>query len=328
MSVIHRTNRVVNWLKGVDSGQASSTVSAAELTEQSEWNLVNEIHTGYCHPESPRASVMWFSVGESGSIGISFVKSRLDETTLSMLHPSHPTSPVILSSGTERLYLNPVFIKMSGREYLAVSCSTHASIHLWDIKNRTPRVVYQEGSDGCKDMVLCVKDYGTVIYAESKHTDGMHRVYLLSTSTEQWSLRATLRLQTGLKYIFDMCYVQMADGNPCLVLCDPSGQSVVAVELLGGNIRWRLGFKQMGEEFRPCSVCIDDDDNIYVSDVRQHKVYMLSSEDGSVISTVLNARQHWVVYPLCIQIQDDHLYVAHVKNLKERKWVISKFARK
>ena len=55
---------------------------------------------------------------------------------------------------------------------------------------------------------------------------------------------------------------------------------------------------------------------------------MLSSGDGSVISTVLNARQHGVVYPLCIQIQDDHLYVAHVNNLEERKWVISKFARK
>ena len=63
--------------------------------------------------------------------------------------------------------------------------------------------------------------------------------------------------------------------------------------------------------------------------VEQQKVYMLSPEDGSAIRTVLNTRQHGVVItPFCIQIHNDHLYVSHVNNLKERKWVISKFARK
>ena len=179
-------------------------------------------------------------------------------------------------------------------------------------------------------MVLCVKDNETVIYGERQSTDGVHNVYLLNTSTEQWSLRATLRLQTGLSYIHDMCYVQMADGTPCLVLCNSLGPtgSVVAIEIVGGKIRWRLGVEQIGEGFFPCSVCIDDDHNIYVSDVGQQKVYMLSSDDGSVISTVLNAQQHGIGYPFCIKIQDDHLYVSHINNLKERKWVISKFARK
>ena len=45
---------------------------------------------------------MWFSVGESGNIGISFVRTHPIETTLSMPYPSHPASSVILSSGTER----------------------------------------------------------------------------------------------------------------------------------------------------------------------------------------------------------------------------------
>ena len=325
MSVIHGTNKVANWLKGVDSGQGSSTVSAAELTEQSEWNLVNTIDIGYCHP---RRSVMWFSVGESGNIGISLIRSNPYENTLFMLYPSHPTSPVILSSGTERVYVEPVFVKLSGREYLAVPCHSDASIHLWDIKNRTSRVVYQEGSGRGKHMILCVKDNETVIYAEREHTDGIHKVYILNTSTEQWSFRATLRLQTGLNYIDDICYVKMADSTPCLVLCDPLGHSVTAVEMLGGNIRWRLGVEQMGEGFRPYSVCFDDDHNIYVSDVDQQKVYMLSSDDGSMISTVLNARQHGIIYTIWIQIQDSHLYVSHFNDVNERKLVISKFARK
>ena len=133
MSLIHPTNRVVDWLKGVDSGQGSSTVSAAKLTEQSEWNLVNRIDTSFRHPKPPRSSGMWFSVGESGNIGISFVRSHPDETTLSMLYPSHPTSPVVLTSGTERFHWNPVFLKVSGREYLAVPCFTDVSIHLWNV---------------------------------------------------------------------------------------------------------------------------------------------------------------------------------------------------
>ena len=328
MNLIHPTNRVVDWLKGVDSGQGSSTVSAAELTEQSEWNLVNRMDTSFRHSEPPRSSAMWFSVGESGNISILFVRSNPNESTLSMLYSSHPTSPVILSSGTERLFHNPVFVNLSGREYLAVSCLTDASIHLWDVVNRTSRVVYQKGSGEDKDMMLCVKDNETVIYGERRNTDGVHNVYLLNTSTEQWSLRGTLRLQTGLNIIFDMSHVQMADGTPCLVLCDVSGHSVTAVEMSSGNIRWRLGVEQMGEGFTPSSVCIDDDHNVYVCDHAQQKVYMLSSEDGLVIRTVLNSRQHGTFGPIYIQIQDDHLYVSHVNISEERKWVISKFGRK
>ena len=330
MSVIYRTNWVVDWLKGVYSGQGSSTASVVELTKQSEWNLVNMIDTGYCHLKQLKDSGLMFSVGESGSISILFVRTRPNQNTLSVLCPTKSTSPITLASGDARFSDIPVFIKQFDREYVAVHCFTDTSIYLWDTVNHTSRVVYQEGSGRGKSMILCVKDNETVVLGEHISRDGVHNVYLLNTSKEQWSLRGTLRLQTGLVNIADMCYVQMADGTACLVLCNSLGPtgSVVAIEIVGGKIRWRLGVEQIGEGFFPCSVCIDDDHNIYASDVEQQKVYMLSSEDGSVISTVLNARQHGVVYPLCIKIQDDHLYVAHVNNLKERKWVISKFARK
>ena len=177
-------------------------------------------------------------------------------------------------------------------------------------------------------MILCVKDNETVIYGERQNTDGMHNVYLLNTSTEQWSHRATLRLQLGLEFIVDMCYVQMADGTQCLVLCDPVDGSLVVVEMLGGKIRWRLGVEQIREGFFPSSVCIDDDHNVYVCDNGQQKVYMLSAEDGSVIHTVLNVRQHGIINSFCIQIHVGHLYVAHVNNAEEMKCVISKFERK
>ena len=179
-------------------------------------------------------------------------------------------------------------------------------------------------------MVLCAKDNDTVVYGEYKSTDGVHTMHLLNTSTELWSLRATLELQTGLEFVVDVCCMQLADGTACLLLCNSLGptKSVAAVEMLGGNIQWRLGAEQMGERFTPVSVCTDSNHNIYVSDIGHHRVYVLSPENGSLITTVLNAQQHGINYPFCVQIQSGHLYVAHLNNPKEEKWVISRFVRK
>ena len=330
MSLIHPTSRVVDWLKGVDSGQGSSSVLGTELTEQSEWNLVNTLDTSFCYPNLPSGSGLGISVSESGKIGVSFRKTNPLESVLYMLYPSNPTSPVTLSSSTEKLYWHPVFIKQSGREYLAVNCFSDASIHLFDTENRTSRVVHREGSHINKPMVLCAKDNVTVVYGESESTDGVHNVSLLNTSTELWSLRTTLRLQTELEAIVDMCFVQQADGTACLVLCNGFGptRSVMAVEMLGGNMQWRLGPEKMGEGFHPFSVCADKDYNIYVCDNGHHWVCVLSPEDGSVISTVLNTQQHGIFFPVDIKIYNDQLQVAHLNNDEERKWVISQFMRK
>ena len=325
MSLVNRTNRVVNWLREVDSGQGFSKAPESELTEQSEWNLVNTVDTGFFHPGPSRHSGLWFSVGESGSIGTSLFKTRPDESTISILYPSNPTNPVTLVSGSDRVYTNSVFIKQSGREYLAVHCFTDASIHLWDTVNRTSRVVYREGLQRDKDMLLCPRDSETIVYGECKSIDGICNVYLLNTSTEQWSLRTMFRLQIGLEFVTEMCYVSLADAIPCLVFC--STRSLVAVEMLDGKILWHLGGEQMGEGFIPVSVCTDTDNNVYVSDIGYHRVYMLSAEDGSVITTVLNVQQHGIFYPFCLQIYKGHLYVGHYGNPKSRKWVISKFAK-
>ena len=58
------------------------------------------------------------------------------------------------------------------------------------------------------------------------------------------------------------------------------------------------------------------------------RVYVLSPEDGSVITTALNAQQHGINYPFCVQIQCGHLYVAHLNNSEKEEWVISSFVRK
>ena len=216
MSWIHGTNPVVDWLKGVYSRPGSSSSSTVEPTERSKWILVDTINTGHSYPEPPGGSGLWISVGESGNIGTSFFTTNPTDTfsTLSFLYPTSPTSPVSLSSFFEKIYYNPVLIKISGREYLVVVCWTDRSIHLWDTVNRTSRLAYQERSPGDKHMILCVKDNETIVYGEREHTDGVHNVSLLNTSTEQWTLRTTLRLQIGLDRIADMCSVQLPDGTP------------------------------------------------------------------------------------------------------------------
>ena len=326
MSVMLPSSRVHHWLAGVEpGGVASSSVSVAEPTQPSNWVLDESIDTGCRNPEPPRGSAMWFTVGESGDIGISFYKTKPDKSHLFILSPSKPKHLVSLSSGSYRLYIDPIFIKMSGEESLAVPCYNDASIHLWDIEDRTSHVVHWEGSKGKKEMRLCEIDSETVAYGDAVPTGGVHNVHLLNTSTDQWSLRNTLRLHTGLKSVADMSYIQLTDGTSCLVLCSLTGRSVMVVEMLGGKVRWCIGTQQMGEGFIPISVCSDTDHNVYVCDWNQYKVDKLSSDDGSVISTVLTAQQHGIIDPYWVRMYNDCLYVCHVDNMEEKKWQISIF---
>ena len=147
---------------------------------------------------------MPFTVGESGDIGISFCKTEPYETDLFILSPSKPNSSVSLSSGSHRFYFEPIFVKISSKEFLAIPCFTDASIHLWDIENHTSRVVYREGSIGKKNMRLCRIYRKTVAYGNAWPTNGVHNVYLLNTTTDQWSLRNTPKLCTGLKAVEDL----------------------------------------------------------------------------------------------------------------------------
>ena len=326
MSVMLPSSRVHQWLTGVEpGGAASSSASVIEPTEPSNWVLDEVIDTGCRYPEPPGDSMMSFTVGESGDIGISFVKTDPLENDLFILSPSKPERLVSLSSGSRKIYNESIFIKLSSKEFLAVPCLTNASIYLWDIENRTSRVVYREGSKRKKEMGFCEIGSETVAYGEVQPTKGVHNVYLRNTSTDQWSLRITLRLRAGLKAIADMCHIQLTDGTSCLVLCSYTDRSVMVVEMLGGNVRWCIGAQQMGEVFIPFSVCADTDHNVYVSDLGQHKIDKLSSDDGSVISMVLTAQQQGIVFSRWVRMYNHCLYVSHVNNVKEKKWQISKF---
>ena len=325
MSIINPESRVADWLKRVEPAGASSVASIAESTRGSHWILELRLETGLLYPQLPRGAAMVFSVSELGSIGISFNKTNPDENILLVLDPSSPTRPVILSSGAKRIYENPVFVKVAGGEYLAVPCFTDSSIHLWNTVQRTSKVVYQHGQ---KEMRLCAVDDATVAYGECHPTNGAHNVYLLNTSTEQWSLRATLKLRTGLEFIFDMTHIQLTDGASYLVLCSAKNGTVVAIEMLSGKRPVEMWCEAEGIQVRSdqClrrqgALCL----RLWFRTVRHLHA---APEDGAVISTVLTAQHHGIASPCCLRTPGDYLYITHLNNDDEDKWQISKFVKK
>ena len=91
------------------------------------------------------------------------------------------------------------------------------------------------------------------------------------------------------------------------------------MEMIGGKTRWEVGKEQMGEEFRPYSICTGDDNTIYVADTGLHKIHLLSASDGTVIKQFEPARNMNII---AVKFHDQHLYVEHDQ---KPKYAISKF---
>ena len=104
-----------------------------------------------------------------------------------------------------------------------------------------------------------------------------------------------------------------------------SAVCVMAVEIVGGKTRWEVGKEQMGEEFKPYSICTDDDNTVYVTDFKQQMIHLLSAEDGSFIRSI--DTHHYGMWNLvAVRFHHQHLYVEHYTH-PGYKYAISKFKR-
>ena len=141
--------------------------------------------------------------------------------------------------------------------------------------------------------------------------DGSRRVFILKTDTAEPTLSSTLRLSTP-RNIWDTCHIRMADGTQCLLLCVPYDHSIMAVEigLVGVKTRWTIGKKEMGEKFNPWSICIDDDNIVYVADSSQHMIHLLSGEDGSLIKFI-KLIGYGIANLIAVRVSDQYLHVKH-----------------
>ena len=188
-------------------------------------------------------------MSESGAIGIS-----CDENpSLSILYPGTDKAPVILSN--DMLYSSATFVKFRGKEHPAAAYREDGCLHLWDIESKTYKEVFDPRlpkEKKLKDMNICMIDESTIGFGEvGASLDGSRRVFILKTNTAaDWTLSGTLKLFTP-DNIWDMCYAEVVDGTPCLLLCIPYGNRILAVEMEDGKTRWEVGKEQMGEKFDP-----------------------------------------------------------------------------
>ena len=239
-----------------------------------------------------------FSVSKSGALGIASFPY------LSVIPPGKIEVSHILESNAEK-YFSSTFVSIENKEYLAMAYSS--SIRLWDIEDDTTKTVYTLEAG---DKKLCVIDERTMVCATfDSLPDGLHSIYIININAAVWSLGNTILVEGGSP-IRDLCFIKASDGSPLLVLCRPESQMVHAVELVGGRPRWENGKEQMGEKWYPYSVSVDTENMVFVTDSWQHKIHLLSADDG-VIYMSINLRLHGITKPTVVRVLDQNIYVGH-----------------
>ena len=261
-----------------------------------------------------------FTVSESGAIGISCEESP----SLSVMYPDREKVPFVPSDN--KVYDLATFVKVSGKEYLAVASGEDGCLYLWDIESKTSKKVFDpklsRGRLYNSMNIFKINDnaigYGE--YGACASPDGSRRVFILKTDKDELSLFSTLRIFTAGD-IWDICY-KYVNGTPCLFLSVPHAHSVMAIEMVGGGIMWEAGKEQMGERFDPWSICFSENDNIYVADYLQGIIHLLSASDGTVIKQ-FDPRYYRIHNIFAVRFHDQRLYVEHKSS--KSKYAIVKF---
>ena len=240
------------------------------------------------------------------------------------MYPDTDKPPMVLSK-RKKVYYSATFVKVRGNEYLAAAKRKDGCLYLWDIGSKTLKKVFDPklpSEQTHKRMVICKIDESTIGYGEvNSSSDGSRRVFVLNTDSEQFTFTSTLRLTTPSN-IWDMCYTEV-DSSACLLLCIPIDNRVMAMEMVGGKTRWEVGKKQMGEQFKPWSICVDQNDTVYVADFRR-MIHLLSAADGSVIKQI-NGTNYGITNIFTVRFHDEHLFIEHTPNSPREKYAISKF---
>ena len=261
-----------------------------------------------------------FSISESEAIGISCVGNP----SLSILYPN--TDKVAVSPPNGILYRSATFVKVSGKEYLGAACADDGSLYLLNTESKTFKKVFDPKlprKQRYKDMNIFRINDNTIGYGDVwPSPDGSRRVFILKTDKEELALSATLKLYAPHD-ICEICYTEVEGSTPCLLLCIPDDNRIMAVELVGGKTRWEAGKEQLGEKLKPCSICTDEDNTVYVTDFKQIKIHLLSAEDGSVIRSI-DTGNYEIWNPVSVRFHNQHLYVEHYNDVS-CKYVISKF---
>ena len=80
--------------------------------------------------------------------------------------------------------------------------------------------------------------------------------------------------------------------------------------MIGGKTRWQCGKQQMGQMFKPWSICTDEEGAVFVIDVDRFQFHTLSSDDGSVLVSA-SLVQCGIMFPFFVRYSDG-FYVGYV----------------
>ena len=305
----------MEWLAEQQDLSAENPSHEAEKTPDAALILKDTINVN--HLTQNISIINKFLPFTSGAIGIVCPHGSL---SLSVIYPGSSRPPQILSAKGK--YWSAVFMMNLGKVCLAATCSN--TICLWNLEDNTSSIVYKQKYDKGKSMNLCVIDDRTVTQWEvTPSGDGCHKIYILMMNTQPWSLSSMLVVR-GIELIQDMCYMKTTDGTACLLLSCPFDGNVQVVEIVGGRIRWKVGEQEIGREFYPWSNCIDENNTVYVADTGQHRIHILSGENGSVIRSI-NLMPFGVIRPNCVRVYEEHIYIGH--EYESNKYQINKFTK-
>ena len=213
------------------------------------------------------------------------------------------------------------FLTRNGREFLVAVYGQEGNITLWDVEQGKSQVVFQTTEKTSK--VFSVIDEKTVALCEQRpNPQGNFIVYILNTEGSQWKVKNTLLVEVWCKDIYDVCYMKAMDNVSSLIMCSLADKCVFSVDLIGGRIRWQKSLVDMGPEFQPMSVCADDGDHVFVANLKQSCVQILSGDDGGEIHRIPSLPQK-LVSPTSVYIFGHYLYVSH-RDENNEKWKISK----
>ena len=175
-------------------------------------------------------------------------------------------------------------------------------------------------------MNICKINDSTIAYGEEHASlEESRSVFILKTGIDQWTISATLELFTPGD-IRDMCCTEVDGGTPCLLLCIPWAQRIMAVEMVQGKTRWEAGKKQMGTKFKPWSICTDGNDCAYVADCGQEKIHLLSASDGMLIKRFDVGSCYGIQNVFTVRFHDQHLYIEwKIHTEKGKKYAITKY---
>ncbi len=228
----------------------------------------------------------------------------------------------VILEEAKRIYGTTYF--KSGKDEMLI-IATENGCRSWKVPEdlRSPEK-YKTVSQG--EVTVCVIDENSIACVSLFSADnGRHHIDVMEMENEEWYVLRSIRVKLGWKYVYDVCVTNNPDG-PLLVMCSWKDESVAAVGLNDGKIKWTNDTKKAGMKLDIGSVCADDSNRLFVANHDLHTIYELSPEDGSIISILqLSPLIRW---PKCIRFHHGNLLVAHVddevyKATKEKKSKIS-----